>query len=114
MEASKVQACILSNVSNQVAEVHDEGDTESGIDITLRQATDLASDLIGKLNVVDLFSVTAIKILAAETGTEKFTAIIEATKSLSEYTHSFGNALYETPRNDFDLITHSILQIART
>lgn len=63
---------------------------------------------------MDLFSVTAIKILAAETGTEKFTAIIEATKSLSEYTHSFGNALYETPRNDFDLITHSILQIART
>ncbi|KAG1131000.1 hypothetical protein G6F37_013479 [Rhizopus arrhizus] len=98
---------------------------ESGTEVTLRQAANLASDEVGRLQTIDLSSTTALDILKLEIPTDQFNAIIEAANMdpvpMSAYASELSNALDKAPlstralretlydvgyRKDFDLVAH--------
>ncbi|KAL0088350.1 hypothetical protein F4703DRAFT_1915457 [Phycomyces blakesleeanus] len=104
----------------------DESDKTCDINTVLSQTANLASDEVGKLNIIDLSSLTTLDILEAETSKERLDVIIEATKTkavqLSLYAKNLITELCETTwsvqalrktlhqtvfHEDFDLIAHS-------
>ncbi|KAG1055541.1 hypothetical protein G6F43_002512 [Rhizopus delemar] len=108
-------------------EVEDEtpSSTKSGTDMILHQTANLASDQVGKPNIVDLPSISAKDILKSEIGNDRYNLITKETKlepvTLSTYATELSNALNEAPlslqmlrqalykngsRSDFDLIAH--------
>ncbi|KAG0172700.1 hypothetical protein DFQ28_009557 [Apophysomyces sp. BC1034] len=102
-----------------------ESDAESGTEVALRQTANLASDEVGRLQIIDLSSTTALDILKLEIPIDQFNAIIEAANMdpvpMSAYASELSNALNKAPlstralretlydvgyRKDFDLVAH--------
>ncbi|CEP10658.1 hypothetical protein [Parasitella parasitica] len=102
-----------------------ESDAESDTEVALRQTTNLASDEVGRLQIIDLSSTTALDILKLEIPIDQFNAIIEAANMdpvpTSAYASELSNALDKAPlstralretlydvgyRKDFDLVAH--------
>ncbi|KAG1289377.1 hypothetical protein G6F65_000201 [Rhizopus arrhizus] len=98
---------------------------ESGTEVALRQTANLASDEVGRLQIIDLSSTTALDILKSEIPIDQFNAIIEAANMdpvpMFVYASELSNALDKAPlstcvlretlydvgyRKDFDLVAH--------
>ncbi|KAG1315797.1 hypothetical protein G6F64_000369 [Rhizopus arrhizus] len=98
---------------------------ESGTEVALRQTANLASDEVGRLQIIDLPSTTALDILRLGITIDQFNAIIEAANMdpvpMFVYASELSNALDKAPlstcvlretlydvgyRKDFDLVAH--------